>query len=92
MLHLLGLLLKAIITIAIGIMGFTWEPKQEIKAPQKKEDASDMVLPVYLIAPVQKPLVIEANLDDKNRGCNDSQRVAIIPQMPKRLRERSVSI
>ncbi len=92
MLHLLGLILKAIITVAIGIMGFTWEPKQEIKSPQKKEDEGEIILPVYLNVPLQNPLVIEASLKGKDRSCTHEQRVAITPQTPKRLRELSDSI
>ena len=39
MLQLLGWFLKAVITIAIGILGFSWEPKSEINSPDKKPHA-----------------------------------------------------
>jgi hypothetical protein len=48
MLHLLGLILQAIITIAIGIIGFTWEPKEAVETPKEKESHSGLILPVLL--------------------------------------------
>lgn len=95
MLNLLGLLLKAIITIAIGIMGFTWEPKEEIKPPHKKNERSDTILPVFLHAPLERAIIIEANNTVSTDNCPSAPRSAIAPlapQMPAPMRDHGVAI
>lgn len=72
MLQLLGLLLKAIITIAIGMMGFTWEPKEDVRVPEKKEKHGEFILPVYLHAPVGTPVIIEAKTTGLDTNCADA--------------------
>jgi len=79
MLNLLGWILKAIITIAIGIMGFTWEPKEEIKPSPKKEERGDMIMPVFLHAPMESFTVIEANNTAGTGNCTSAPRPVAMP-------------
>jgi hypothetical protein len=60
MLNLLGLLLKAIISLAIGIIGFTWEPKELIEMPSEKEKRSEHMIPVFLNAPTERSRLVQS--------------------------------
>ncbi len=92
MLNFLGMLLKAIITIAIGIMGFTWEPREEIKPSPKKDERGDMIMPVFLHAPLEKLSIIEARHTADTDICTPAPRPAVMPlaqsapKMPKTMR------
>lgn len=98
MLNLIGWLLKAIITIAIGIMGFTWEPKEEIKSPPKKDERGDMTLPVFLHAPLERAIIIEASNTVSTDNCTSAPRPVAMPlplpvqKMPKTMRTYGISI
>jgi len=96
MLNLLGWLLKAIITMAIGIMGFTWEPKEELKSSPKKEERGDKIMPVYLQAPMQKFTIIEASHTASTGNCASAPQPVTIPlptpKMPKTMRTYGISI
>ncbi len=67
MLNLLGLLLKTIISLAIGIIGFTWEPKELIETPSEKEKRSEHMIPVSLNTPTERwRLVQSVSLESTN--------------------------
>ncbi|PHS26885.1 MAG: hypothetical protein COA84_05355 [Robiginitomaculum sp.] len=68
MLNLLGILLKAIISLAIGIIGFTWEPKESIETPSEKEKRSEHIIPVSLNAPTER-LRLMQSVYQKSTGC-----------------------
>ena len=51
MLHLLGIFLKLLITCAIGILGFTWEPKGKTGTLDEIKPKSPVMEPVLLILP-----------------------------------------
>jgi hypothetical protein len=98
MLNLIGWILKAIITIAIGIMGFTWEPKEELKPSPKKDERGDMTLPVFLHAPLERAIIIEAKNTVGTGNCTSAPRPAAMPlapaapKMPKTMRTYEISI
>ncbi len=73
MLELLGLLLKAIITIAIGIIGFTWEPKQELIQKPIEDEKSEILSPVYFVAPPEQAYIIQASNTSAEPDCVNSR-------------------
>ena len=78
MLNLLGLLLKAIISLAIGIIGFTWEPKEEIKAPSEKEKRDAHMFPVSLSSTADIPYLLLSTPKEKT-NCANTPRPALTP-------------
>ncbi len=82
MLQLIGLMLKAFITIAIGLMGFTWEPKQDVKAPKKEDKEREFILPVYLDTPLGTSMIIEASTKNQSANCTYTSDIAVVPVSP----------
>ncbi len=95
MLHLLGLILKAFATIAIGIMGFTWEPKQDTKVPSQKDKSDELILPVYLNVPADMALVFDASLSNQTSCSTRTDHIQApraAPRIPEYMSDMSADI
>jgi len=80
MLNLLGIFLKAIMSMAIGILGFTWEPKEDVKAPSEKEKRGAHIFPVSLTSSADIPYLL-LSTPSKKTVCADTPR-SVFPTRP----------
>lgn len=84
MLELLGLLLKAIITIAIGIIGFTWEPQENHNLNPTNDEKTNMLSQIYFLSAPQQAVFIEASQQQPSSDCATSKTAPVtISFMPE---------